>query len=862
MQTFDIKLDAERAVPGSASEMQQRLRRSYPHDEDDVISFHAIRRDINAQLMMEVERRQVVSIVGMGGLGKTTLAKNIYNDINVKQHFDCCAWVFISQQYTARDLLVRIWIDVASTTDKSKLEQYTARDLLVRIWIDVASTTDKSKLEAIKEEKLFASTNMESMKEEQSLKSMLERMEEEDLVKKLYKVLEQKRYLVVLDDIWNTEAWDCLKRAFPNGKKGSKILFTTRNKSLASYADPSITPMEPPFLTNNEAWELLRRKAFPVEQSCPRDLEILGREMVKKCGGLPLAVGVLGGILATKKSLNEWKTVQKNVNAHFAMLERKNQYGGVYGILAMSYHDLPYHLKPCFLYLSQFPEDWEFHKRTLIRMWIAEGFIAQSQDSANQTMEDVAEIYLEELVSRCMVQETERDHTGIHVKICRIHSLMRDTCISKAGDEHFAGGIEHRDEFATNTKSRFLKSATSQPRRIAVHPRIDGDNAGKRFYVPLVKCGDPHLRSLHYFVDQDKYRMTRGQEIYILSHFRLLRILNLENIYLSKYHVPGDIGNLIHLRYLGLRNTGLWVTTKYLFVVSTSLPPSIGNLKSLYTLDVRKNSLETLPDVLWKLENLRHLLVEPEVDGQLRLDTLTHLETLKWVRAKNLIANNALCKLTNVRNLGIYFKETQEVDVVLKSRIFEQGRLSSLKMSISEEGSFPNLESLSRCDHLTKLELQGKILEDPEESLRHNLKFLPESLTKLTLSHSLLKQDPMCILGNKLHNLRFLFLHTLSYEGSELVCSANGFPRLEILTIEELELEEWQIEEGAMPCLRTLKIKALDKLRMIPEGFKFLVSLQELKIIDMAAFAKRVQVIDGVEGEDFDKVQHIGIHVI
>ncbi|KAF3441148.1 hypothetical protein FNV43_RR15059 [Rhamnella rubrinervis] len=126
-------------------------------------------------------------------------------------------------------------------------------------------------------------------------------------------VLEQKRYLVVLDDIWRVDAWDCIKGAFPPGKKGSKLLFTTRNMDVATSAYPLSSPIIPPFLTDDESWELLHRKAFPKhivghgEKDCSPEFKNLGREMVKKCGGLPLAVVVLGGLLKTKNSLDEWR---------------------------------------------------------------------------------------------------------------------------------------------------------------------------------------------------------------------------------------------------------------------------------------------------------------------------------------------------------------------------------------------------------------------------------------------------------------------------------------------------------------------------------------------------------------------------
>ncbi|KAF2296138.1 hypothetical protein GH714_036327 [Hevea brasiliensis] len=335
----------------SRSEMQTRLRRTYPRDqEDDVISLEATIRDVKSQLLMMEEQRRVVALVGMGGLGKTTVAYKIYNDIHVRQHFDCHSWSFLSQQFSTRDVLVGILKKVASKQDKSEL---------------VKLEEDQSTLERV----------------EAKFNLILEEMREEELVETLFEVLKRKRYLVVLDDIWKNEAWDSLKHAFPSkGKEGSKVLLTTRNKEVASYADRWSSPVEPPLLTNDEAWELLSRKAFPkailIKHGYSPRHEELGREMVKKCGGLPLAVVVLGGLLAQKKTLMEWEVVHRNINAQFVKWEQKyGPYGGVYGILALSYLDMPFYLKPFFLYFSQFPEDWEIHKRVLIRMWIAEGFV-------------------------------------------------------------------------------------------------------------------------------------------------------------------------------------------------------------------------------------------------------------------------------------------------------------------------------------------------------------------------------------------------------------------------------------------------------------------------------------------------------
>ncbi|KAF2310194.1 hypothetical protein GH714_007151 [Hevea brasiliensis] len=513
MQTYGVKL-VEGEGPSYGNEKQQRYRRSFPHAEEEfLISLDAAISDLKAQLMMKEERMRVVSIVGMGGLGKMTLARKVYNVTKVNQHFNCYSWIFISQQFSIKDVLVGILINVASSEGKSEFEG----------------------------------------------------MNEEELVIALHSRLEEKRYLVVLDDIWTTEAWDCLKPAFPKGKKGSKVLFATRNRIVASHADPWSSPVEPPFLTDDESWELLNRKTFPrdihMENGCTAEFEKLGREMVKKCRGLPIAIVVLGGLLATKKSLKEWEVVHGSINTQFVKWEQHHQCGGVYGILALSYHDLPFHLKPCFLYLSQFPEDWEFHKRELIPMWMAEGFILQSSmGEGEDTMEDKGEEYLEELISRCMVQVSQRDHTGIGVKTCRIHDLVRGMCISKGRTENFLGVIQYTEDAAANSSSFTLQLTSSNKwRRIAIHPRITGKGGSKsKFCVPSLKNGDSHLRSLFYFIEHGMldvvrqklgggfeygssgYYMRRQQLKFIFENFRLLRVLKIDYIY--HYYIPMELG--------------------------------------------------------------------------------------------------------------------------------------------------------------------------------------------------------------------------------------------------------------------------------------------------------------------------------
>ncbi|OAY46155.1 putative disease resistance protein At1g50180 [Manihot esculenta] len=840
MQNYGYKL-----VEGeSARKHQPSSRRSYPHaEEDDIIGFDAVISVLRAHLMLKEEQVRVVSIVGMRGLGKTTLAKKVYKHFLVNRHFDSYSWTFISQQISTKEILIGILMDVVSSKDEAKLE-----------------TKEKEKEELLK-------SKVEEMKAKMEFKSVFERMAEEELIEFLYDVLADKRYFVVLDDIWTNEKWLCLRPAFPNGKRGSKVLLTTRNRDVASYADPSSPKVELPLLTGDEGWELLSRKAFPKhilnKHGYPPEFEALGKEMMKKCGGLPLAIIVLGALLATKSTLGEWQAVRRNINAQFLKWEQDHQDDGVYKMLALSYDDLPFHLKPCFLYLSQFPEGTEFRKRALIRMWIAEGFVAPPLNEEEMTIEDVAEEYCEELVSRCMVQVSQKDHTGTRVKTCSLHDIVRQMCITKARDENFLAVVEHRRNITADSwssSSTRHMATKSKLHRIAIHPCLPRhDHSQMEFYIPSSNIGLENLRSLIFFVGDENYVMTKKQGISIFKNFRLLRVLNMEGVLQYSHCLPREIDNLIHLRYLGLKHTGLKDGKKYLALPESignkylALPESIGNLMNLYTLDLRCNDYFTrLPDVLWKLKFLRHLLVDHKDYEHLRLHTLKNLETLKSVYAKNLIREGAMHKLTNLRNIGVYFQKSDEVGPVLKSFIFGSGRLRSLKMQII--GSFSNLEPLQHCNLLTKVELGGGIPEC-QPPLHHNLEILPPSLVKLILWDSNLRQDPMCIL-EKLPNLRFLSLENDAYQGSRMVCSATGFPQLETLALKSFGLEEWRIEEGAMPCLKSLSL-SLEKLKMIPNGLKFVTTIRELKLIDMVRCEERVRVVSGVEGEDFDKVRRI-----
>ncbi|XP_058112954.1 putative disease resistance protein At1g50180 [Magnolia sinica] len=367
-------------------------------EEADVVGVEDETKTLVGRLIEGDARCAVISITGMGGIGKTTLAKKLYNNINVKKNFDFHAWVSVSQEHRLREIFLSI---------------------LKSLGQDERETTP-----------------------------------EEDLPKQLYESLEGKKYLVVIDDIWTRDAWNGLVSAFPDRQKGSRVLLTTRKEEIAKYADAQSTPHKMHFLNESESWVLLCKKTLPgnLAPPCLPNLEELGGKIVAKCGGLPLAIAVIGGVLSRKeKSVNEWYKVLTSLEWHLNESE-----DAISGILALSYHDLPYYLKFCFLYFGAFPEDNEIYVGDLIKLWIAEGFV---QQRGEEELEDVAEDYVEELINRSMIQVAQRNSNGTAMT-CRIHDLLRDLSIANAKEERFLDVYGKTATKSPTTARRFAITAS------------------------------------------------------------------------------------------------------------------------------------------------------------------------------------------------------------------------------------------------------------------------------------------------------------------------------------------------------------------------------------------------------------------
>ncbi|XP_064971668.1 protein RECOGNITION OF PERONOSPORA PARASITICA 7-like [Musa acuminata AAA Group] len=719
---------------------------------DEVFGFDHDIQVITDQLCdLHVARRAVISIVGMGGSGKTTLANKVYNSQAVKDHFQCRAWIVVSQSYTAREILTNI---------------------------------------------MKQTTNIES--------NQIWEMDEAEMKNKIKKHLKRTRFLVVMDDIWKVSDWETIKTAFPEEYTASRVLLTTRKMDVAETADPDSPPHHLKLLESEESWTLFCKNAFS-NACCPPHLQHFQDKIIQKCGGLPLAIVVLAGLLRRKHEAHEWSQTLERIS--HAPNKTDDQ---THKILALSYNDLPHHLKSCFLYFAAFPEDDDIDADRLMRLWIAEGFVGS--DLEGRTMEDLAEMYLIELISRCMIQVGRRNLIR-GVGSVRIHDLLLDLARHEARKLNFCISI-------------WDKGDSTDVRRLSIT-----DDVGVLLYTSL-GLSIPKLRSLlfhlTYDVDMPSKSMIRG--------FKFLRVLDLLRVYIES--LPSEIGDLILLRYLALSLSHV-----------KELPSTIGNLCHLQTFILVGDEF-TIPDSFWKIQTLRHFMVDSPIEPKAGC-CLKDMHTMCEVQSGKWVGDGSLERMRNLRRLGLYkisSSDSKGLDNAL-------GRLNRLVWLEMRGHALPaNILCSSNHPHLRYLDLRGPLERLHTDNIHHDAPFLP-NLASLNLAMTRLESDDVSSILAKLPNLERLTLKYEAVVGSVLVFPKGGFPRLQYLSLGTLQdLEEWRVEEGAMPCLRELRLWDCDNLRMLPEGLRRLTQLKLFKLIGMPVIERR---IEKDNGEDYYKIQHV-----
>ncbi|XP_052200505.1 toMV susceptible protein tm-2-like [Diospyros lotus] len=688
-------------------------RRTFPHtDEVNVVGMDEHVEELVAKVSDQDLEHRAISITGMAGIGKTTLARKLYN--SVRPNFVYSAWIYVSRRPNPNELLHNIAKQVGLTNEERK----------------------------------------------------------QDLEGNLFRRLSLKRYVIVIDDIWQIEPWYALKNGIPvNSMNGSRIIITSRSKDICVRIGRQIFLHELQPLDEEKSRELFFKMVMAApqdndEDGDPSKLENIGEKILKKCGGVPLAIVVIAGVLLSRqRSIHAWKGVLESIGTGEDQCLK---------IFALSYKDLPLMLKPCFLYFGLFPEDHEISTFILINLWAAEGFI---HGSGVRAVEDVGQDYLNQLVGRNLIQVVKRRFDGT-VRLCRIHDNLHDLCISKAREMNFL-----------NTLNNLATSAVClAPRRVTTSFQSDARN-----YVSS-NHQTPKLRSLLCF---DDFTTMDFQYVELpLRKFKSLRVLILMD--LSRLRAPmNEIVNLKHLYHLQLGG-----------FCDIELPYAINNLKNLLTLDLRLFHTVILPEVIWKMKQLRHIRLPyncraPSVRG-FHLDchrfnpfevSLPNLQTLLGLPVEVFEAN-WLHKLDSLRRLEVCFITKHIIEVLSSANSLSQ---NLEELGILSPDDMNSALDLSRYVSLCKLHMNGRGIVD---FTRHDI--LPTCLTELVLEQTLLEMDPMVTL-KKLPRLKILILGLNSYFG-KMVCSgeADGFPQLKVLKIDATHLEEFVAEEGAMPKLKDL----------------------------------------------------------
>ncbi|XP_027164895.1 putative disease resistance protein At1g50180 [Coffea eugenioides] len=784
---------------------QQRLRQTYPHQVEEY--FVGMKDDIRQLVSLitdeGIRSHRVISVHGMGGLGKTTLARKIYKHVEVERVFKQFAWVSVTQQYNTTTVF---------------------RDILKQLVPD-------------------------------ERKESVEKMDERELVGELYKVQKETKSLVVLDDLWEIEDWKRLSVAFPFAEADSKILITTRNQKLAEVEFPY--PLN--LLNEDEGWELLQKRAFAKRngadcESDPR-LEAVGRAIVRKCGNLPLAISAIGGVLSQKTSLEEWETVKNDVDSYIRMSEGgKEGYGAVLQVLALSYDELPYHLKPCFLYLGQFREDEDIDAEMLYRMWTAEGMVSSDHRGKGETLTDVAERYLYEMASRSMLQVKLYEFSPARkVRSCYLHDLMRDFCLARGKEVDFlklldfGGGNDPLSDYSTEHDN-------STP-RCSIHTEDDekhglGD-VDSMISMALEASGQLRSLTLSGGSGYPKVSISSPRVICDSNKFKYLKVLKFEGYDFKGKGLPKGIKKLVNLRFLSLKGSAL-----------ETLPSSIGQLQYLETLDLQVFRQIKVPDVLCRLKGLKHVYFigvrRRTEDGLISFLGLSKLETLvgfddSFGDLKHLSGLNNLRFLHAIVNVR---KEKNDLPQMLNFLNSNRHKLreAHLVIDASDEVVLPFLDLLS-CHCLHRLAIfRGRC-----EFQKVEPPLSPSNLSELTLWQCSIEGDPMSVLGD-LPNLMRLVFHAVDLvERNVMIIDENAFPKLASLEIRRIKnLEKWVVAQGCMPNLSHLTIDRCEALEMIPDGLRFITTLRKLEIKMPKEFiVQRIHGIDGRGGPDHDKIRHV-----
>ncbi|CDP12966.1 unnamed protein product [Coffea canephora] len=770
-------------------------------EEAKLVGIDQPKKHLISQLLEGDDHQlKVVSVVGMGGLGKTTLVKRVHEDPEVRRHFP-----------------VRAWVTVSQTCDF----QYLLKDLIRQLHEEGKKPVPQS----------------------------IESMTTTGLKKFVKDFLQQAgRYAIVFDDVWDVEFWNTIKFALPESSYGNRVMLTTRKADVASASCIEsrrfVYRMEP--LSTEDSWTLFCNKIFDGG-NCPGHLMDVAKGILDKCEGLPLAILAISGLLASKdvNRVEEWEMVRRSLGGE---LEGTGKLDRIRKILFLSYGDLPWHLKTCLLYLSIYPEDHEIRCLRLVNLWIAERFVEWRE---GMSIEDVALGYLSELINRSLIQVTGVFYEGTP-DTCRIHDLLREVILLKSREQNIAIAATGQPTLWPFEKVRRLVvhgSSNNNTQHHQQRPNYYFDHL--RSFIAVGSTNPLLSKSLLY----DVLRSSKLLKVLDLSDqetqeeipneiFKMFYLKHLDLYGTRVERVPKGIGKLQHLEYLNLGNTGVrelpmeilkLQKLRFLRVYQPAdpsdddygghgfkAPSNMGGLRGLEILNrIDASSGSKIVEEIGKLTQLRELYITEfrREDGKVLCSCLANLASLHRLSIES-IGNGDDHEIIdlNHHHPSLSFSSSCSFLQSLRMLIL-RGRLEKMPQWVAR------LHGLVRID-LNWSRLRGE--EDPLESLQH----LPN-----------------------LGEINFCG----SYQGEGLCFKAGEFLKLNRLHLKRMEGLRWmRVAEGALPHLQKLFLQQLPLLEELPMGIQHLIQLQRLNLYEMSSQLREKLLENQMEeSEDYTRIAHI-----